>query len=237
MKRAIFLAILASFASAGFAQDSITVTSNPELTARPISALLQQLREHERIPVTYEDPRYSKRSDMDEKLLTFSYSQRDLRNVDGAETIVARMLREYGRVGGLTFTVVKDGPRLHVVPNETFNTVGERIRQDSLLDTVVNVLPRERSGNQLLQEICNQIKERTGYRIDIGPGNPGLDNYRTAIGIENLSARAAFEKVWDGASSPGSLVWDLLYDPVDGSYGLNFVYVGLAGAPPKKRPK
>lgn len=237
MQRAIFLAILASFATAGFAQDSITVTSNPELTARPISALLQQLREHERIPVTYEDPRYSKRSDMDEKLLTFSYSRRDLRSAEGAEAIVARMLREYGGVGGVTFSVVKDGPRLHVVPNETFNSVGERIRQDSLLDTVVNILPRERSGNQLLQEICNQIKERTGYRIDIGPGNPGLHNYRTAIGIENLSARAAFEKVWDGASSPGSFVWDLLYDPADGSYGLNFVYLGPAGAPPKKRPK
>ena len=235
MHRTFFLAIVVSlFAILSLAQDSLTVVSDPKLTARPLSALLQQLRERERIPVTYEDPRYSKRSDMDEKPLSFVYSRRDLHGPDGAELVISRMLREYGASGGLTFSVVKDGPRLHVVPNESFGVTGERIRQDSVLDTIINVAPHERTGNQLLDEICNQVEELTGYRIDIGPGDPGLHSYHTAIGIENQTARAAFEKVWDGVSSPGSFVWDLYYDPADGGYGLNFTYVGPAATPGQK---
>ena len=215
------------------AQDSVTFTTRPESTARPVSALLQQFRSREGIAVTYEDPRYSKRSDMDERPATFTYTRQELRAPDGAEVVIARMLREYGANGALTFRVVKDGTRLHVVPEESFGASGTRVRQEPILDTMINLPPRRRTGNQLLQEICDQIKQQTGYRVDIGPGDAGLHDY-TTTGIENQTARAAFEKVWDNATSPGTFVWDLYYDPADGGYGLNFSYVGPA-APTQKR--
>jgi len=119
------------------------------------------------------------------------------------------------------------------VPEESWGASGARVRQEPILDTLINLPSRRRTGNQLLQEICDQIKERTGYRVDIGPGNPGLHGY-TDIGIENQSARAAFEKVWDNATSPGAFVWDLYYDPADGGYGLNFSHVGPTGLSQKK---
>ncbi len=223
-----FLGLIAS------AQDSATITTRPELTARPVSALLQQLRTREGIAVTYEDPRDGKRSDMDERPATFTYTRQELHAPDGADLVIARMLREYGANGGLIFRVVRDGARLHVVPEESFDASGARVRQEPILDTLINLPPRRRTGNQLLQEICDQIKEQTGHRVDIGPGDAGLHDY-TTIGIENQTARAAFEKVWDNATSPGTFVWDLYYDPDDGGYGLNFSYVGPAGGPPKKK--
>ncbi len=226
----VFLGALA------FAQDSVTITTSPRLTARPVSALLQQFRTREGIAVTYEDPRYSKRSDMDEKPATFTYTRQELHSPDGAEVVIARMLRGYGANGGLTFRVVRDGPRLHVVTSEGLNPAGARIHQDPILDTLINLPPRRRTGSQLLQEICDQIKEQTGYRVDIGPGDAGLHDY-TTMGIENQPASAAFEKVWDNLTSPGTFVWDLYYDPADGGYGLNFSYVGAAARPPKKKAK
>jgi hypothetical protein len=224
---------LGSLVVFGAAQESVTIAARPELTARPVSALLQQLRK-EGISVTYEDPRYSRRSDMDERPATFSYTRQELRAPDGPETTIARMLREYGTSGGLTFSVVADGPRLHVVPNEGLNAAGDRVRQQPILDTLITIPPGRRSGNQLLQAICDQIKEQTGYRIDIGPGDPGLHDYYTTSGIESQTARIALEKVWDGAAAPGTYVWDLFYDPSDGGYGLNFSHVGPTGLAQKK---
>src|SRR5579863_39509 len=215
------------------AEDSVTFTTRPELTARPVSALLQQFRSREGIAVTYEDPRYGKRSDMDERPAAFTYTRQELHTPDGAEVVIARTLREYGTNGGPTFNVIMDGARLHVVPEESFGASGARVRQEPILDTLINLPSRRRTGNQLRREICDQIKDQTGYKVDIGPGDAGLHDYRT-IGIENQTARAAFEKVWDDATSPGTFVWDLYYDPADGGYGLNFSYVGPAAPTQKK---
>src|SRR5271165_5430643 len=103
----------------GFSQNSITLTTSPNDTARPVSALLDQLRKRERVAVTYEDPRYSKRSDMDERPAESSYVPEGFKTPDGTDVVVARMLREYGASGGLTFSIVRDGVRAHVVPAET----------------------------------------------------------------------------------------------------------------------
>jgi hypothetical protein len=117
------------------------------------------------------------------------------------------------------------------VPREILNAAGQRVQQDSVLDTIISIPPGRRNGNQLLQEICNQINKQTGYVIDVGIGAPinFLDRYSTKEGIENQTARTALGHLLDSFSTPGRYVWDLYYDADDKSYGLNFTYVGHSG--------
>jgi hypothetical protein len=255
MHRTLRLVVLVGcLAAMGVAQDSVEIKSDPNDLSRPVSTLLNQIRQREKISVTYEDPRYSNSVDIhdvthqvarnlspaEEKLvprvlvpsgkaINFAYAPHDLSTPEGAEATIARMLREYEALGGPTFSVIRDGVRLHVVPSEVLNAKGEQISQSSILDTVISVPPAERDGAQLLQEICDQIREQTGYKVDIGPGAVNLHDKRRSQGVDSQTARAAFERVWDGVSAPGSFVWDLYYDPSDKSYGLSFSYVGSAG--------
>lgn len=227
------LSLLSAFCIAGiaFAQDSATIKADPSDLFRPVSTLISQLRQREGIAISYEDPRYSKRDDMEGPNVAFTYSADGLRVPDGAEITVARMLREYGASGGLTFTVIAEGSRLYVVPNEVLDSTGKRVRQTSVLDTMISVSPAQRNGAQLLQAICDQIQKQTGYEIGIGPSAPinNLQRYSTTGGIDNLTARAAIAQLLDRASPPRTFAWDLYFDPADGGYGLNFAYVGRAG--------
>lgn len=222
-------------------QNSITISGQARDVSRPVSGLLNQLRKREKLAVTYEDPRYAKRSDMGRvgSEPTFTFSADELRSPEGAQLVVARMLREYGASGGLTFAVVKDGPRLHIIPSEVFNDSGIRVRQDSILDTVINLPAARRNGGQLLQAICDEVKKQTGYEIGIGPSAPGnsLSRYSSSEAVVNESARLALQNLLDHATPPGTFVWDLYYDPEDRGYGLNFAYVGLAAAPPGRPRK
>jgi len=121
--------------------------------------------------------------------------------------------------------------RFHVFPKEVLNATGEEVRQGSILDTVISIPPARRDGGELLQAICDQIRKNTGYEIGVGPRVPGnsLARYRTNAGIESQSGRAALERLLDGATLPGSVVWDLYYGPDVKAYMLNFSYVGSAG--------
>jgi hypothetical protein len=111
------------------------------------------------------------------------------------------------------------------------DAAGNRVRQDSILDTVISVPPARRDGGELLQQICDQIQKQTGYEIVIGPSAPqnSLTRYRTTEGIESQSARGALDHRLDRTTHPGSFVWDLYYGPDVKAYMLNFNDVGPAG--------
>jgi hypothetical protein len=173
MRRMFLLITVAMFCvSIGIAQERVTITTDPRLTARPVSAMIEQLRRGEDVPVTYEDPRYPRSSDMDERPAVFAFAREEMRGKDAAEATITRMLREYEGLGGPTFTVLKEGSRFHVVPIAILSASGQRIRQESVLDTLISVPPAKRNGAQILQEICNQIQKQTGYTIDVGVGVP-----------------------------------------------------------------
>jgi hypothetical protein len=128
------------------AQDSVAIKSDPSDLSRPVPTLLNQIRRREKIAVTYEDPRYSKRDDMEGPNISFTYSAQGLHGTDGVEVTVARLLREYGASGGLTFSLAKDGPRLNVLPDEVLDASRKRIRQGSVLDATITVPAAQRNG-------------------------------------------------------------------------------------------
>ena len=228
--------IVAACCSMAAPQNGITISGDPKDLSRPVSTLLNQLRKRERIPVSYEDPRYATRDDMEGKNINFTYSPDEILTPEGPEIVLSRMLREYGASGGLTFALVQDGPRFRVIPNEVLNKAGVRVRQDSILDTVINVPAARRNGGELLQAICDEIKKQTGYEIGVGPSAPGnyLERYITTEGIINKSANSALQDLLDSATPRAAFVWDLYYDPADRGYGLNFAYVGPAAMPAQK---
>jgi len=220
----IFVALCCSV---GSAQDSRTITSDPTDLSRPISTLLDQLRQREKIPVTYEDPRYSTSADIQDvtskvaknlspaeekfgprtlipsgKAISFVYAPDDLRTPQEIQATIARMLREYEALGGPKFAVTREGGRFHVVPAEVLNVSGERTGQGSILDTVISILSAEHDGAQLLEDICDQVQKVTGFRIDIGPGALNMHDERRTEGLKSQTARTAFEKVWDAELLP-----------------------------------
>jgi hypothetical protein len=232
MNRILGAVILAwCLAMSSAAQDSVEIKVDPNDAGRPLSSLLKQIRKRDGTAVTYEDPRYSKRADMHAPQITFTYSAHALHAPDGDEVTIARLLREYGASGGLTYSVVREGNRLNVVPSEVLDAAGKRVRQSSILDTVISIPPARRDGGEMLQAICDAVKKETGYKIGVGESAPdnNLARYSTAEGIDNISARSALMHLLDTSTPPGSFVWDLYYDPAYGGYGLNFTYVGIAG--------
>jgi hypothetical protein len=212
-------------------QVSFEIKPDPNDPAHPLSSLVSQLRTSQHLAISYEDPRYSKPQDMREPNISFRYSDRDLEAPDGGELTLDRMLREYLGAGGLTFAAKKEAMRLYVVPEEVKNSKGERVRQGSILDTVISIAPVHRNGIEFLQAICEAVGRQTGYQIDIGPSAPvnNLQHYSTDEGANNQMARTVFVQLLDRATPPRSFAWDLYYDLEDKSYGLNFAYVGLAG--------
>jgi hypothetical protein len=238
MRRFLLLLIAATAAVATLgAQDSVTIKADPSDLTRPVSTLLNQLRAHEKIPVSYEDPRYEKRGDMGGPNVSFTYLPQEIKAQNGGDLVIRRMLREYSASGGLTFAVTSEEGRFYVGPAEVKNASGARTPASSILDTVIDISPGERDGSQFLRAICDAVQERTGYKVGIGPSAPtnALQHYSTHDGVDNQTARAALVKLLDSVAPRGSFVWDLYYDPAyyrdpdRGGYGLNFAYVGSAG--------
>lgn len=257
MRCTIFLAALAFLSSSGIAaQESVTISSGTSDISRPISTLLNQLRKGEKISVTCEDPRYSNSADIEDitskvacnvsevekkyghrtvvprgRPITFVYTPNDFRTPDSAEATIARMLQEYRTLGSPTFGVIRDGSRLHVVPIDVLDIAGERVKQDSILDTLITIPSARRDGGQLLDAICDEVKKQTGYEIWVGPSAPGnsLARFKTVDGIESQTARTAVENLLDKLAAPDSFDWDLYYEPAEKAYGLNFEYIGPAG--------
>jgi hypothetical protein len=215
---------------------------------------VSQLRRREKVAITYEDPRYSNLGDLEDvtakvaknvteadrrngfrilvpkgRPMTFVYSSQEMRSPEGAAATIDRMLREYNALGGPTFRVLKDRGRFHIVPSDALDSSGSRVRQDSILDTLVNIAPGRRDGVYILEEVCDEIFRRTGYKVEIGPGGFQMHDYILKSEIRDQTARSVIDQVWDGTSLPGSFVWDLYYDPSDKFYGLSFSCVICAG--------
>src|ERR1700693_3014586 len=187
------------------AQSSTTITSDPRDLSRPISTLINQMRQRERISITYEDPRYRNAADIEDvtadvskgsdtektygprilvpkgHAITFVYAPTDVGSPEATKAAIERMLREYSSLGGPGFFVERDGVRLHVLQSQVLNLNDDRVKQYSILDTVISVPPARRDGGELLEAICRQIQAQTGYKIGVGPSAPAnrLARYRT----------------------------------------------------------
>jgi hypothetical protein len=81
----LFVLLTTSAVPLGFAQDPVTIKADPKDLSRPVSTLLIQMRHHENISVSYEDPRYRNRDDMEGPNVVFKYSPPELEGPDGVD--------------------------------------------------------------------------------------------------------------------------------------------------------
>lgn len=162
--------------------------------------------------------------------ITFVYAPSDMKTPSSARAVLERLVREYALAGGPAFTVTQDSNRLHVVPDQVLDASGAFVHQSSILETVITVPAAQRNGGQLLEAICDAIRNKTGIEIEIGPSTPSnyLARFDTKDGVTNLPAAKAIANLLDAASPKAIFDWDLYFDPADKSYMLNFAYVGPA---------
>ena len=242
------------FTAIAVAQEVVTIKAPPNDLSRPVSSVIDQIRKQTRASITYEDPRYINQSDIEDVTdsvskapdaekkfgsrilipkghpITFVYAPSDMKTPSSARAVLERLGREYARAGGPAFTVTQDNDRLHVVPDQVLDASGALVHQNSIFETVITVSPSQRNGGQLLQAICDAVRNKTGIEIQIGPSVPSnyLARFEIKDGITSQPAAKAIANLLDAASPKAVFDWDLYFDPADKSYMLNFAYVDPA---------
>jgi hypothetical protein len=248
------IVVCVCFTALGTAQEAAIVKAPSDDLSRPVSSVITQIRKQTGVSITYEDPRYinqsdiedvtdavSKASDAEKKFgprilipkghaITFVYAPSEMKTPTSAKAVLERLVREYALGGGPAFTVTEDANRLHVVPNQALDASGAFVHQNSIFETLITVPASQRNGGQMLQAICDAVRNKTGIEIEIGPSVPSnyLARFETKSGITNLPAAKAIANLLDAASPKSIFDWDLYFDPADKSYMLNFAYVGPA---------
>jgi hypothetical protein len=231
-----------------FAQQPTTLSSKDDDDSRPLSQIVEQFRQNEGTPISYEDPRYRNADDVRDvtervsrataletqygprivvprgRPMKFVYSHG---SGDEAPSTLKRMVEQYAQLGGPSFVVEQDGGRLFVQPHLVKDAQGNLVQQASVLDTHITLPAQRRTGEELLEAICKGVSENSGFRIDIGSNAPTnlLRDYRTDAGFTNQPARRVLTHLLDGLSRRQTYVWDLYYDPSDRDYALNLAYV------------
>jgi len=105
------------------------------------------------------------------------------------------------RGAGSRFRIEQTDTTFHVIPTETRDVDGQWVRQDSILDTALNITTAELSGAELLNEICGQISEkiRTPVVVGVIPATSFLD-YRGRLEVRNERARDVLLKLAESAA-------------------------------------
>jgi hypothetical protein len=186
--------LLGTFFLVATAQDSVTITSDPRDLSHPISSLINQIRQREKVSVTYEDPRYlnpadtedvtaeaSKGSELEKAYgprmlvpkghpVTFVYAPARMNGPGGAKATIERMLQEYASVGGPVFAAIGDDVRLHVVPREVLDPSGTRVCTRVAFSSLQSVFlrPGATAANSFRLS-ATKSKSRPATKLELAP--------------------------------------------------------------------
>jgi hypothetical protein len=249
--------ILFSLASSAIAQTGNLISVQDP---RPVAAALSILEQKYGYAISYEDPELTNVYDTKDAtaeiaaqhggrtngskiivpkggLFQFHYAIENGKPREDARSLLERMVSEYLSLGGHTaFTVTKQdtktGTQLHVIPKMV-----HAVDQQPLLDRVISIPSKERSGLEMLGEICQQLTLVSGRRVGVGnvPIN-ALMAYHADLGAENESARDVLSGLLSRIDS--GMVWRVFFDPGLKWYMLNLHVVAppsTAFVPPVSR--
>jgi hypothetical protein len=214
---------------------------------RPVAKAVEMLEARCHCVITYEDPQYAYPGDLadvtekvsknldqfkpgqaprviipKEGTLTFDYT-----TVPGSEmptdigVAVDNILASHaGNSNGARFRMEMNGRLIHVVPDRIRNKPGRLIKQQSILESLITIVPKERTGLETLQAICAALSSATHTPVNLAtiPMNVFL-NLRNEGGFTRLKARDALVKTLERTGIP--LSWQLLYNSTMKSYFLN----------------
>ncbi len=122
--------------------------------------------------------------------------------------------------GASTFTVIEDNGLFHVIPADFVNTAGNTEKATPLLDTTMTITPQQRTGADLVREICHSLSLSTGQTVVVGTTPASLlAKHATTIADSDATARSLLSRLFAEMRVP--LSWQLFFDPGLQLYVLN----------------
>ena len=244
MRHLVLLAALFGVRGIAEAQPHDVVVDDP----RPVAAAMAALEARFGWPITYEDPRYLHHAQIADVtaavrkdfrvggrvlvprggVLSFSYDVPARKDASGQAGIgsamvaraIARALEAHAAAQGVqAFSVLERSGRFHVVPTRFLDEAGRLQHATSLLDTPVAVMPAQRTGADLLEEICRSLSWATGETVILGVTPRRALSGTTAVATDNEPARTVLGRLF--SELPEDLSWQLFYDPGLRWYVLN----------------
>jgi hypothetical protein len=206
---------------------------------RPVAKAIQELDKRYGWQITYEDPPYSRYSDMPDvtpsvqegssvvpgashvtvpnaAILSFplpATNQDELTSVNA----VVKIYNESHR--GFAFAVMQGAGLLHVVPRQMTGLAGNLEPVTPVLDAVITIEPKERTAEEFLEEIFKKVSIATNTHLEMGTVSQNMLHLtKTSIGGSG-TARSILEQ-WI-LELRGGFSGRLLYFPPDKTYSLN----------------
>jgi hypothetical protein len=239
--RYILVPTLLALYGAAYAASQATAVHDP----RPVAKAVAKLEMIYGWPITYEDPPYAHPSDLvdvtasvrhdtqDNKTfiprggrLAFTYDLSStnipsMADVPAALTAIKRVLHSYANSRGAEmFTVMQADTIFHVVPTQFTNASGQLEKITPLLDMTISVPPKQRTGADLVDEICRTLSAATSQTVIVGTiSTKTLGQHTTTVTASSAPARSVLDRLLQELDVP--LSWRLLYDPSLRWYVLN----------------
>ncbi|MGH6839910.1 MAG: hypothetical protein ACREDT_14145, partial [Methylocella sp.] len=129
---------------------------------------------------------------------------------------------------GFEFAVVRGAGMLHVVPRRARGLSGNLEPVKPVLDTVITIEPKERTGEALLEEVLKKVSIATNTHVWVGLGlQNGLNHTKTTIGGSGKTARSILEQCI--LEQRSGLSWVLFSDSDRNDYAFSITQM----SPPK----
>ncbi len=216
---------------------------------RPLAKAITMLEARFGWVITYEDPRYvnaSEMTDVTEKVrrdlnkfrpgeaprvlipkggaFVFDYdTSGDSTGPPDPVPVVQRLLAAYAASGHAgRFRMEKGDKIIHVVPTAIKDISGKLAPQESVLDVVITLPAKEKTGLQTLEALCAAVSKSVHLRVVVGMIPTGLFlQHKDHQEIKTMKARDALVRLLDRTANGTKLSWQLLYDPGLKMYALN----------------
>jgi hypothetical protein len=197
---------------------------------RPMAAAVLELETRFGWRVTYEDPRFAHADDMEDVtsivrkdgdlsktvmipkggLLVF---RPDVAATSSPRQMLESLLETYvlsGHPG--RFALAESPGYFHVIPAAIRDSAGRELLQDSVLASPVSLTLVDRSLNEIVGAVLDQVEAVTGQTFGMGGvGNNLMLQTRVRLGADNEPANSVLARVFAAVDIP--LSWRLFYSP------------------------
>jgi hypothetical protein len=216
---------------------------------RPVATAITLLEAKYTRVITYEDPRYVYSGDISDVTETVRRDLSSFRPGEAPRVLIPkggklafeddsnerpdperslrRLLAAYAaNLGSASFQIERREKGFDIFPTAVKNVSGKLVPQASILDSVITLPKRERSGLRELEDVCAAIAKAKQMRVVVGTIPIGLfSHYKEEYGVRSR-ARDVLIQLLARTGPATHLSWQLLYDPGLKMYVLNIHEVG-----------
>jgi hypothetical protein len=219
---------------------------------RPVAKAITTLEATQGWIITYEDPPYAYTGDIEdvtEKVrkdldkfrpgeaprvliprggtLSFEYDAGQTNFPPDPAPIVQRLLAAYAASGGAgEFRIEQVDKIIHVIPSSIRDRSGRLTQLKSVLDAVIALPAKERTGLQTLEAVCAAISRTVHVRVVVGTVPVELFlRHKDQQRLTGRNARQLLVQLLQSVSNGAHLSWQLLYGPDVKMYALNIQVV------------